>query len=54
MKFKFFHDSWFWAILENERIITLSAITLHNNAASWEFSWILMQKEGHTVFHSKG
>ena len=53
-KFKFFHDSWFWAIFENERIITLSAITLYNNAASWEFSWILMQKEGHTVFHSQG
>lgn len=36
MKFKFFHNSWFWEIFENERIITLSAITLYNNVASWE------------------
>ena len=38
MKFKFFHDSWFWAILENERIIKLFKVQLHyySNVASWE------------------
>ena len=53
MKFKFFHNSWFWEILENERIITLSAITLYNNVASWELVNFSVKK-GLTVFHSQG